>query len=470
MATIAAPRRDPALSVEVACVVLLVATVVRLGYLALVYRGPDSLTLPDSQIYEDYAARLLGQCPAPGGCAAVDVTQRMPGYSVFLAAIRLLLGSDPLWPVLAQLLVDAGTCVLVAWLAALLDRRLALSAGLLAAVNLNMITTAGAILTESLFLLAFVAGLIAAILYFEAPSARRAVAAGLALGLALMLRSVLLFFLPVLLAALAIAAWRHRIPAARALAQLALAALAAFLVVSPVAVRNFADHGRFALVSQGGRHSLLWVAAAAREFVLGTPFEQGQAEMVGRFARLLAEQHRDAMPGDPFEAADGMEQVAGQALWELGVAGLAQAWLAGAAINLAAPALVAVPPVAALERPHFYATAGKDALDKVSNFARAAAGSGFFWLMVPAALWTALARLLQLLALFRIGRPGGLRAGPSLYLVATAAYFLAITGPVTGVKYRLPLEPLLIILLAESLVWLAERWRGRRLSPPRPGA
>lgn len=470
MATIAAPRRGPALSAEIACVVLLVAMVVRLGYLALVYRGPDSLTLPDSQIYEDYAARLLDQCPAPGGCAALDVTQRMPGYPVFLAAIRLLLGSDPLWPVLGELLIDAGTCLLIAWLAALLDRRLALSAGLLAAVNLNMITTAGAILTESLFLLVFVAGLIAAVLYFEAPSARRALAAGLALGLALMLRSALLFFLPVLLAALAIAAWRHRIPPARASAQLALAALAAFLVVSPVVVRNVADFGRFALVSQGGRHSLLWVAPAAREFVLGTPFEQGQAEMADRFARLLAEQHRYAMPGDPFEAADGMEQVASQALWELGVAGLVQAWLAGAAINLAAPALVAVPPVAALERPHFYATAGKDALDKVSNFARAAAGSRFFWLMVPAVLWTALARLLQLLALFRIGRPGGLKAGPSLYLVATAAYFLAITGPVTGVKYRLPLEPLLIILLAESLVWLAERWRGRRLSPPRPGA
>jgi hypothetical protein len=235
-------------------------------------------------------------------------------------------------------------------------------------------------------------------------------------------------------------------------------------------VRNVADHGSFALVSQGGRHSLLWVAPAAREFVLGTPFEEGQAQMADRFARLLADQHRDAMPGDPFEAADGMEQVASQALWELGIAGLAQAWLAGATINLAAPALVAVPPVAALERPRFYATAGNDALGKVSNFARAAAGSCFFWLMVPAVLWTGLARLLQLLALFRIGRPGGLKAGPSLYLLATAAYFLAITGPVTGVKYRLPLEPLLIILLAESLVWLAERWRGRRLSPPRPGA
>jgi len=470
MASIAAPRPGRALSAAAACGILLAAVPIRLGYLALIYHGAESLTLNDSRNYTDYAARLLGQCLPSSGCAAIDLTQRMPGYPLFLAAIRLIFGGDPLWPVLAQLFVDAGTCLLIAWLAALLDRRLALVAGLLAAVNLSMIATAGTILTESLFLPAFVAGQIAAVLYIEAPSARRALAAGSALGLALMLRSVMLFFLPVLLAAMLIATWRQHVPLARASAQLGLAALAALLLVSPVVAYNVAEFGRFALVSQGGPHSLFSVAPAAREFALGTAFQRGQAEMADRFARLLAEKHRGTIPADPFEAADLMEHVATRALWQLGVGGLTEAWLAGAAINLAAPALVAVPPVAALERPHFYATAGQDALDKVSNFARAAIGSRFFWLMVPAVLWTALARLLQLIALFRIGRPDGLKRGPSLYLLATAAYFLAITGPVTGVKYRLPLEPLLVILLAESLVWLAERWRSRRLSPLRPGA
>ena len=470
MTSIAAPRYGRVIPADIARTIVLAAALLRLGYLALVYHGAASLMLPDSQIYEDQAARLIGQCPPAGGCAAIDVTQRMPGYPLFLAAIHLIFGSDPFWPVLVQLLIDAGTCLLIAWLAALFDRRLALPAGLLAAINLNMITAAGTILTESLFLPAFVAGLIAAILYFEAPSARRALAAGLALGLALMLRSAMLFFLPLLLAALAIAAWRHPIRPGRAAAQLALAALAAFLVVSPILARNVSGYGHFALISQGGRHSLFWVVPAAREFALGTPFEQGQAEMADRLAGLLAEQRRDAMPDNPFAAADLMEQAASRALRELGLGGLAEAWLAGAVINLAVPALVAVPAVAALERPRFYETAGKGAFDKISNYVSASTGSRFFWLMVPAVLWTMLARLLEFLALFRIGRTGGLKTGPSFYLLATAAYFLAVTGPVTGVKYRLPLEPLLIILLAESLVGVVERWRGRRLSSPRPGA
>ena len=469
-ASIAVPRPTRALSAATACAILLVGVLVRLGYLVLIYRDAGSLSLPDSQIYEDYAARLLGQCPPLDSCAALDVTQRMPGYPLFLAAIRLVFGNDPLWAVLAQLLIDAGTCLLIAWLAALIDRRLALAAGLLAAVNLNMITTAAAILTESLFLPAFVAGLIAALLYFEAPSARRALAAGLALGLALMLRSVMQFFLPVLIGALAIAAWHHRVPLRRASAHFALATLATLLVVSPILARNISGYGYPALISQGGRHSLFWAAPAAREFALGTPFAQGQVEMNDRLAKLLAEEHRVAMPDNPFAAADIMERAASRALWTLGLGGLAEAWIAGAVINLMAPALVAVPAVAAQERPHFYDIAGQGALDKISNYLRATAGSLFFWEMAPAVLWTTLARLLEILALFRIGRPRGLKRGPSLYLLATAVYFLAITGPVTGVKYRLPLEPLLIILLAESLVWLYERGRGPSLSPAHPAA
>jgi hypothetical protein len=38
-------------------------------------------------------------------------------------------------------------------------------------------------------------------------------------------------------------------------------------------------------------------------------------------------------------------------------------------------------------------------------------------------------------------------------------YFVLFNGPVIGPKYRLPMEPVLIVLAAISLAWLAKIWR-----------
>jgi hypothetical protein len=452
-----------------ALLLLLLALVIRLAYLALVYHGPDSLRLTDSGTYEEAAAALLGNG------APMDWTERMPAYPLFLAGVRFFAGPDPLWPVLLQLGIDSVSCLLIAMLAAALDRRLFLLAGILAAINLDMISAASSILTESLFLPPYIAGLIAASRFIQAPSAGRAGAAGLCLGLALLVRSVLLFFLPLLLLALALAAWRHRVPPKRAAAQIALALVAALVPIAPTALDHYARWDHLQLVSQGGRHALFWVAPAAREFVLGIPFEQGQAEMKTRLERALAARGAASLPPNPFEAAAFQEEVASGALRELGLVGLAEAWFVGTAINLGAPALIAVPPVADMARPHFYETSGGGAFGKVAAFVAKAAGSPFFWLMLPALVWTAAARVVALAGLARIGRPGGLPLGPALYLIAVAGYFIAVTGPVTGVKYRLPLEPILILLLASGLMWLADLCKARRpksgrLNPPRRSA
>jgi hypothetical protein len=40
---------------------------------------------------------------------------------------------------------------------------------------------------------------------------------------------------------------------------------------------------------------------------------------------------------------------------------------------------------------------------------------------------------------------------------AVLAYFLLLNGPVAAPKYRLPMEPVLIVLAAIPLAWLTER-------------
>lgn len=435
-------------------VVFALALVVRLGYVGL---GHDeaSLMQPDSAGYLALAESLADGAGfgRDEGDGWRPETKRLPGYPAWLALFRIGFGDDPIAPVLGQAVVDAFTCVLIALLAARLDPRLGLAAGLLAALNLTMITSAGYVLADSLFLFLFTGWLVAALDHMAAPTARRAILAGALLGLATLLRPMTQF-VPVLFALVVVAAaLRAGARPGRAALHGALALGVGLALLAPVALRNHALYGHLALTSQGGSHALGWVAPAALEFGAGVPFDDGR--------RLMAELYARAYPmplRDPFAASDQAAAVARAALGELGVVGLARAWLSGAALNLAVPSAAAVPMFRRLDRPSFYATPGDGAFDKAINAVRSTDDpTALVVLGLGAAAMVAI-RLVQFVGLARVGRR--LLSLPWLFLLGVALYVLVVTGPVTGVKYRLPLEPLLMVLFALGLV-------GRRPRPAR---
>jgi hypothetical protein len=45
----------------------------------------------------------------------------------------------------------------------------------------------------------------------------------------------------------------------------------------------------------------------------------------------------------------------------------------------------------------------------------------------------------------------------AIFAGGVIAYFLLLNGPVATPKYRLPIEPVLIVLAAIPLAWMAER-------------
>ena len=444
-------------------VIALVALSLRLLYLAVVFDGPASLRAPDSLDYENTAAGLL----ATGRMVTIAAdgtthpnTERAPGYIGFLAAVRLVLGDAPLYAVLVQILLDTVTCLLVAWLAGFLNPRLALLAGVLAATNLDMIVHAATILGDSLFLLPLVAGMIAVARYQRRQSFANAVAAGLLFGIAWLVRPALIYFLPVLVAVFIVAAWRGRRPILPALGEITALVAAVMLLVGPLYYRNVREYGALAMTSQTGTHALNWVAALTYEYAKGMPRSEALAEMDSRLKADLAARGRTALPKNPFAASAEMQAVARKAMWDIGIGAWIKAWATGAAINLSAPAIVAAPPVRAMTRPSFYATPGVTVANKIWTYL--AADPLFTLVILPAGALTVLCRLLSLGAVVQMR--GRLAPAPTWFLIAVAVYFLAITGPVTGVKYRLPLEPTLDILLAAALVWLFDFWfqRGPR--------
>ena len=421
--------RRPLLSIFLLALTLRVAAslALRLGW------GPEGLMIEDSAGYLLRAAE---------GGRQIDV---MPLYIFYLRACQALFGTDPLWPVLGQAAIDALTCVVVARTAAIVEPRLALAAGLIAALNPTQIVIAAMVITESLFIFFCALALWAAIAWLRRPGWAATLGLGVALGLGLLSRAMLLPWvavLPVLLAAAALIAGRPPRSVAMPLAATALA----LALVAPVMLANRAEHGGFGLTSQGGVHSLLWVAPLVMEAADGTSHGEGARRLGERFAGVMAEP-------DPFARSRAMTAAAITVLGELGPRAVARAWAYGAAINLFSPAIILAMPVRTLPRTGFFATAGDSKAEKVLNFLFRNDNTTYARILMVAAVLTLAVRAGQLLGLWRLMVAGDrLRLAAALLLLAWIGFVLAINGPVASAKYRAPAEPAFAVLLAAALV------------------
>ncbi|MCW3050489.1 MAG: hypothetical protein JWO74_4773 [Solirubrobacterales bacterium] len=161
----------------------------------------------------------------------VPTAYRPPGFPVFLAAVHAQLANGTLNARLAQCAVGVALVALVGIVAArLFDRRTALVAMTLAALSPVLVVFGSSLISEPLFTTLVLAAVAAALRARAAPRAIGwAVLAGVAGGAAALTRSEGLFILP----AVALIAWRGRLP----VAPLAIV-LVGIAVVAPWTVRN----------------------------------------------------------------------------------------------------------------------------------------------------------------------------------------------------------------------------------------
>jgi len=108
--------------------------------------------------------------------------ERMPVYPGFLATVFWTFGGSLLAVVLVQILVDSLSCVLVCKLGEMLWKGNGFLSGILASLNLGMITYSHFILNDSLFLFVFLFFLIGLVRYLREPGWEGSVLLGMVLG------------------------------------------------------------------------------------------------------------------------------------------------------------------------------------------------------------------------------------------------------------------------------------------------
>ena len=453
--------------------IFVVALIVRLTYTLGLYlgMGNDALLAEDSILYlelgQEFVAhgdfvRFYGD-----GRGFEPETERMPLYVIWLALHQWVSGiSAPLFPALTQGALDALACVFIARTAMLLNPRLLLPAGLIAACNPTQFIVSAFILTDSLFFFFVCLMLYAAVRWLREPAWRWALLLGLAVGLGVSTRVMLLPAVVALAILLPLtAAWLGRLRLTGIAHLLAFVAICAALQ-APILARNFNHYDTVQLTSQGGAFSLLWLTPLVLEAVDGTPHAEGAQRMQLRYETEIG----GVESKNPFTRSAQMTATARRAISELGLIATVKAWLIGGAINLFSPAAILSPPVSNLPRTGFYDITGDDKLDKLSKFMFRNDNPAYGWVLVITFLSLMVVRAGQLIGLCHglflqthgqtIAKRREVRI-VLLLLLLWALYILIVNGPIASPKYRLPIEPLSAICGAYALI-AAGDWLRRR--------
>jgi hypothetical protein len=441
-------------------VIFFIALAVRLLNVAFLPTAPEALLREDAPLYWSGAEILLeqGSFLYRADDTLLPQTERVPGYFLFLAAIRAIFDDSLLAVLIAQSVVDSITCVLIAAMSALLSSRIVLPVGILAAIWPNLIVHSSAILSDTLFLMLFTAMLAAGCRFLKCGSPRWAALAGLTLGLSILTRPVVQL-LPFLMipAAFAMPLW-HRQGVGAAILAGVLFLVGAIAPLSPLLYRNYDQFDAVALTSQSGTHLIGWVAPLVRRAADGSAREVGAADLNVEAKTRAAAIGKNLGEVNPFERNRLFTELGLEAIARYPISAIAKAWSGGAFINLAAPAVAIDTRVRRLPHPSFDETKGDGVLDQAFNFLSGSAGS--YLLIMSSGI------LLSILFLGLQGYGFGLltRTAPwaALFAALCVGYFLVVNGPVGSPKYRLPFEPILIVLSALAMVDIADRFRRRK--------
>ncbi len=430
---------------------------VRWGIALILYlvMGNDGLFGMDSRGYfgwiSEHVERLL-QGQVSGWHWLGPDSLLLPLPSLLWTLNGILFGQHAaLSSVLCQGALDSCTCVLICRIAHEIDLRLVPFAGICAAFNPTQIVMANLYYNDAIFLFFFAVSLLGAVKWLKQPSWSSALLIGIGLGSALLCRVVIApWALLMLVYFFAVMSLRRCVRLEHTI-KLTVATVIVGLSASLPVGRNYSETGNWALTTQTGAHTAYWVVPLVMQAKDGIPWERGSREMARRFSE------RYGPEGDNRAVnSEHLSELAGEVLSELGPAAITKAWLIGAAMNLGSPVSAIFPPLAQLPRTGFFGTPGDSFSERVLNFLFHSDNAVFAWSILGGIVGLVVIRVVQLFGAITLLAQKRTRA-ITLLMMGWIMYVLLISGPVGSPKYRLPIEPVLVVFAAAG--WIALRRR-----------
>ena len=427
-------------------IIFFVALVVRLINLFLSDLSSNAMLVEDAALYWTTISSEQNFLEN-AHLALFSQTERMPGYFLFLAAIVDIFGQNFLPVLVIQSAIDSVTCILIGALGCYAYPKNYGIFGWLAAVWPNLFIHSGMILGDSLFVFFFVWFLLSFTSFLHKPTLLAAVATGAALGLATLVRPTTQFIIllaPILLPIIFIFS---KIKIKEAILNGFVIFVVSAVCITPLLTRNFIKYDSFALTSQNGTHMQNWVASEVVMLRDGV----GRGEAVTRLQRSTDKALSKLSPSQQINPFTRSAKQVDTALHEIVVTPtyiIVKSWIQGAVINLAAPALMIDKRIRQLPHISFAVETRGDLIARTWQFILGSS-SIYVAVLVASAASAVFVSIFQFAGCFVQAR---LNIMLAILSAITVAYFLIINGPVGSPKYRLPIEPILIIWFGCALL------------------
>jgi hypothetical protein len=454
-------QRDYAPKIWQVAFILIFALLFRLIYQAgMLEYGGSFHNGSDSQKYLDAVNALLRD----GIWLDPD---RVPLYAMFIASIFKVVGSESLRAVVAfQACLDSFSVIAIAFAARTVCARAFLPAAFVAIFIPNFLVHSAYILQESFFLPFFSCGLWALLLALRRPHIAFWLAVGgLLFGITLWIRISLsyypLFLVPAVAVGLRIS---HGMPWRRCVLLALLPPSLMLAVASPLLLHNYSTYGYFALSSQSGSHLLNWVYAC-----LASNPPCAQRDRIVTDLTPLVTAYANSIGGEranPFAVSDFMRTLAVTRILELPLPQIIWGISYGALKNLMQTGFYQV--LVQFNQPltFFSAMPGGSFAERLQAFVHTNKSNAFMLLWGVSQAGLVVSRAIQFFGVI-VGLRLKAKRGQTILLIATVAYLLALNGPIADPKYRVPIEPALIILFALGWVRLVDIFRPASHFPQR---
>jgi len=227
------------------------------------------------------------------------------------------------------------------------------------------------------------------------------------------------------------------------------------IAFGPLHYRNYVEYDSFSLTSQGGGHALYWVVPATYQYSGKGSYEEGKVYALNFLEQSMLEDNIDYFSENPFKRSSYQMKIAKDAFKELGLLSMLHAWSAATIINIITPSAAYAPIVRNMDHPSFYDTPGNGAVEKLVNYITNANGILYLFILSIGTLLSILFLILSIFGFYKMTFEA-IYENQNRYIIflllLIIIYFVAITGPIVGVKYRLPIEPILTLFFSYTFV------------------
>jgi len=377
-------------------------------------------------------------------------TERVPGYPFFISIIYSLFGESAWNVIFIQSILDSITCIVIALMTKLLFNKGFWLAGVLSAINLNMIILSASLLTDTLFLFMFTLFLFSLFKYLHSEKISWLFLLILFLSTATLVRAASYYLLPFLLVSLIGLRLWHRDSILKIIKLISIFLIVVVTLLGGIHQRNYQQYDSMEFVSQTGTALLGWVIPATYQYSGQGSYQEGQAISSKKLDIALRRDNMNALPKDPFKNSAYQVDVGKEIFMEMEMVNIVKAWAVGAVINLFTPSVAFSPALRSMEHPSFYETKGVGVINKLLNYIKNSSGNFYLLILAIGTIISILFISLVAIGMFKMF----LTFPPVIVatLIIIVGYFLLITGPIVGVKYRIPIEPLLTVFASYAII------------------